>query len=153
MYGVRLAFRRAVAVVVAAALGVVEVVVGNSEGSLGWRNLVLRFWPGRGLATRGVGGLETGFTGEIIAVTAASAGGVGSGAAAGTCLTCSSEARESTRGRLTREVTEDVTIVGEEACWRLEGARSLWLTCILRVPPGEGSGGTWPVLRTDIARS
>jgi len=134
MYGVRLAFRRTAAVVAAVAFGVgVEVVVvvvvvimGTSEGSVGWRNLALRFWPGRGLATRGVGGLERGFTGEVIAVTvAASAGGVGSGAVAGTCLTCSSEAWESRRGRLTREVTEDVTIVGEEVCWRLEGGRGL----------------------------
>src|SRR5215469_305992 len=61
MYGVRLAFRRAAAVAAAVALGVVEVVVGASEGSVGWRSLILRFGAGRGLATRGVGGLERGF--------------------------------------------------------------------------------------------
>jgi len=133
MYGVRLAFRTAAAVVGAAvALGVVAVVVvvvvvivvAASEGSVGWRNLVLRFAPGRGLATRGVGGLERGFGVEVITATVAeSAGGVGSDAAAGVCLTCSSEARESRRGRLARAVTEDVTIVGEAVC--LEGGRGL----------------------------
>ena len=146
MYGVKLAFRRAAVVmlVVGGALGVVEVVVvGASEGSVGWRSLVLRFVPGRGLATRGVGGLDRGFAVDVITeIVAASAGGVGSDGATGMCLTCSSEARESRRGRLARVAAEDVTIVGEEVCWRLEGGRVLWAPCILRVPPGDGSGGT-----------
>ena len=130
MYGVRLAFRTAAAVEAAVALGVVAsivvvvVVVGASAASVGWRSLALRFGPGRGLATRGVGGLESGFAVEVITATVQeSAGGVGSDAAAGVCLTCSSSARESRRGRLARTGTEDVTIVGEELC--LEGGRGL----------------------------
>ncbi len=97
---------------------------------------------------------------------ASGAGGVGRGGAAGMPLGCASEAVESIRGRVeprciicglmvlggftaTAPAFGCDKMVGDEVGSRLYFGR-LW--CLRVVPPGDGRGGIWPVLSTDIDR-